>query len=86
MVKIPSFQCKGHGFDLIRELRFHMPQDEGKLFFFFKECTRKQNLKNGYNNNIYLPKKGIYVYVYVWLIDSAAQQKLTQHCEATICQ
>ena len=26
------------------------------------------------------------MYVYIWLIDSVVQQKLTQHCEAIILQ
>ena len=29
--------------------------------------------------------KGV-IYVYVWLINFAVQQKLTQHCKATIFQ
>ena len=27
-----------------------------------------------------------WIYVYVWLIDFAVQQKLTQHCKSTILQ
>ena len=39
----------------------------------------------GYLKGKEAPEEG-HIHIYIWLIHSAMQQKLTQHCKATIFQ